>query len=289
MRSAPDTSFDEHRNAGSAPSYQWYTKMEVTFQNFLRTLVDWRQCNEELNSGFRNNLVKTDLPNHIARLNRMHREISGIDVVMHVADGIDLIFRYRRFWTVDKMRRAAPSAVSILGLIRDHDTVCQTNDWLFEDRAPFLAYQVDLLLRRHRLRGLRGTTRLGYKRYGCAPHRTQDLMVQLQRLYGLGESTGPYAYNAVAPSGPIDLVQLATISQTGPGQIRYYDFDKEIRRVARLHSTSVSTSTSFLSWTPPIWFDAGYLKLPHVHFRKRIRRWTTLASSGPVPKGCFCR
>ena len=64
-------------------------------------------------------------------------------------------------------------------------------------------------------------------------------MVQLQKYYRLGESTGPYAYNAVAPGAPIDLVLLATIYQTGPGQIRYYYFDKEIRRVARLHSTSV--------------------------------------------------
>ena len=63
-------------------------------------------------------------------------------------------------------------------------------------------------------------------------------MVQFQEYYRLGESTGPYAYNAVTPGVPIDLVQLATIYQTGTGQIRYYDFDKEIRRVARLHSTS---------------------------------------------------
>ena len=63
-------------------------------------------------------------------------------------------------------------------------------------------------------------------------------MVQLQEYYQLGESTGPYAYNDVIPDAPIDLVQLATIYQIGPGQIRYYDFDKEIRRVARLRSTS---------------------------------------------------
>ena len=73
-------------------------------ENFRRTLVDWRQCNEELDWRFRNNLVENDLPNQIARLNHMHREISVIDDLMHVADGIDLIFRYRRFWTVDKMR-----------------------------------------------------------------------------------------------------------------------------------------------------------------------------------------
>ena len=35
----------------------------------------------------------------------------------------------------------------------------------------------------------------------------------------------------------MDLIQLATIYQTGPGHIRYYDFDKEIRSVARLQAT----------------------------------------------------
>ena len=34
MRSAPDMSFDEHGNAGSKPSYQWYTKIGVACQNF---------------------------------------------------------------------------------------------------------------------------------------------------------------------------------------------------------------------------------------------------------------
>ena len=168
----------------------------------------------------------------------MHREISGIDDLINVADGINLIFRYRRLWTEDKMKREAPVAVSILGLIRDLRKVCQANDWLFEDRAPFLAYKVDLLLRRHQPRGLQGTSRLGYKRYGCAPHRTQDLAVQLQEYFRLRERTEPYAYNAVAPGAPIDLVQLATIYQTGPGRLGYHDFDKAIRRVAALHSTS---------------------------------------------------
>ena len=63
-------------------------------------------------------------------------------------------------------------------------------------------------------------------------------MVQLQEYYQLGEQTEPYAYNAVAPGAPIDLVQLATIYQTGPGRLGYHDFDKAIRRVAGLHSTS---------------------------------------------------
>ena len=35
-----------------------------------------------------------------------------------------------------------------------------------------------------------------------------------------------------------DLVQLATSYQIGPGRLRYHDFDKAIRRVAGLHSTS---------------------------------------------------
>ena len=238
MRSAPDTSFDERGNAGGKPSYQWYTKIEVACQNLRKALVDWRQCDEELYWGFRQNLSEHDLPNQIARLNHMHREISGMNDLMHVADGIDLIFRYRRLWTEDRMKRVAPVAVSILEVIRDFQKVCQTNDWLFEDRAPFLAYKVDLLLRRHQLRGLRGTSRLGYKLYGCAPHRTQDLAVQLQEYFRLGEQTEPYAYNAVAPGAPIDLVQLVTIYQTGPGRPGYRDFDKAIGRVAGLHATS---------------------------------------------------
>ena len=95
--------------------------------------------------------METDLPDQVARLNRMHREICRIDDLIHVADGIDLVFKYRRFWTAAKMRRSAPAAISILALIGDLQKVCQTNDWLFEDRAPFFAYKVDLLLRRHQL------------------------------------------------------------------------------------------------------------------------------------------
>ena len=151
MRSAPDMSFDKNRTPGSAPSYEWYKKIEVACQNFRNALVEWRKRNEELNWGFRNNVVETDLPNQNARLNRMHREICGIDDQVQVADGIDLLCRYRSFWTLEKMPRSAPSAVSILGLIRDLQKVCQMRDWLFEDRAPFLVYKVDLLLGRHQL------------------------------------------------------------------------------------------------------------------------------------------
>ena len=117
MRHAPDTSFDESRTPCSAPCYQWYTKIEVACGNSPNTLVEWQKCNEELNWVFRNNLVQTSLPNQIARLNRMHREICGIDDLMHVAYGIHLLFRYRFFWTLAKMRPSAPSAISILGLI----------------------------------------------------------------------------------------------------------------------------------------------------------------------------
>ena len=147
-RSAADTSLDERANAGGKPGYQWYTKIEVACQNFRKALVHWRYCDEELHSGIRQNLSEYDLPNQIDRLNRMHREISGIDDLINVTDGIDLIFRYQRLWTQDKMKREAPVAVSILGAIRDLQKVCQANDWLFEDRAPVFAYKVDLLLRR---------------------------------------------------------------------------------------------------------------------------------------------
>ena len=127
-------------------------------QNFGAALIEWRRCDEELDWRFGQSLTEHTLPSQIARLNRMHREISGIDDLINVADGIDLIFKYRRFWTHERMKREAPVAVSIMGVICDLQKVCQANDWLFEDRAPFLAYKVDLLLRRHQLRGLRGTS-----------------------------------------------------------------------------------------------------------------------------------
>ena len=54
--------------------------------------------------------------------------------MMPVGDGIVLVFRYRGLWPKDKMKRVAPVAVLILGVIRDLQKVCQRNDWLFEDR-----------------------------------------------------------------------------------------------------------------------------------------------------------
>ena len=115
-------------------------------------------------------------------------------------------------------------------------------------------------------------------------------MVQLKEYYQLGEWTGPYAYNVVAPGAPINLVHLATIYQTGPGQIRCYNFDKEIRGVARLHSTT----EEYLNLLPFV--DAAaltrrlgtskYLMFP---FGRRIPKWTVLAPRSPVSKRCFCR
>ena len=84
----------------------------------------------------------------------MHPEICGIGDLIHVADGVDLFFKYQRLLTVAKMRRPARSAISILGLIRDLTKVFQTDHWPFEHRALFFAYQTDLLLRRHQLGGL---------------------------------------------------------------------------------------------------------------------------------------
>ena len=61
--------------------------------------------------------MEDDLPSQIARLSHMHREICGINDLIPVSDGLNLLFKYRRFWTVAKMRRAAPSAIPIIGLI----------------------------------------------------------------------------------------------------------------------------------------------------------------------------
>ena len=76
----------------------------------------------------------------------MHRELCGISDLIHVVDGIDLVYRYWRFWTARRMRRPAPVAFLTLGLIRDVTKVCQDKDWLFKDRERFLAYKTDLLL-----------------------------------------------------------------------------------------------------------------------------------------------
>ena len=137
MQGVRDTSFNENGNPGSAPSYQWYRKIEVACHNFRNALVEWGKCNEELDLGFRNNLVETDLPNQIAPLNRMHQEICGMNDLMDVTDGIDLLFRYRHFWTLEKMRRSAASAVLILGLIRDPRRFAKTMTDASKIEPPF--------------------------------------------------------------------------------------------------------------------------------------------------------
>ena len=72
MQTTPDTFFDKNKTPGSAPSYQWYPKIEVACQNFRLALVDWRKCEEEFVWRFRKNLVEDEVPSQITRLNRMH-------------------------------------------------------------------------------------------------------------------------------------------------------------------------------------------------------------------------
>ena len=63
-------------------------------------------------------------------------------------------------------------------------------------------------------------------------------MVQLEEYHPLGQSTGLYPYNAVAPEAPIDLVQLWTVYQISTGRVKYHDFENEIKKVARLSPTN---------------------------------------------------
>ena len=63
MRADPDTSFDHNGTPGSAPRYQWYTKIQVACQNLLSALVAWQHCDEELDWKFRSYLEEENLPN----------------------------------------------------------------------------------------------------------------------------------------------------------------------------------------------------------------------------------
>ena len=244
MRSAPDTSFNESGTPGSAPGYQWYAKIGVACQIFERPLSTSKIRIEELDWGYGNSLVETNLPDQVARLDRVHREICGMEDLIQVADEIDLLFKWEHFRTAAKMRRSAPAAIMILGLIPDLQKVPQRNDWFFEDRASFPAYKVDLLLQR--------PTLLGYKRYQCTPVRAQDLMFELQEYHRLGQSTGPYAYNAVAQGAPIHLLQLTTIYQTGLGKSDTTTSTRKLRGSHVFIRPMKGTSTFFLSKTPVI-------------------------------------
>ena len=97
-------------------------------------------------------MPEDNLPETINFFNWMHREICGVQDLIRVVDAIDLAFRYQRNWTESRMRREAPVAISCFGLLRDLKDICNNNDWLSEDRAPFLAYKADLLLRAHHSR-----------------------------------------------------------------------------------------------------------------------------------------
>ena len=65
MPAAPDRSFNENRTPGSAPSYRWYTKIQVACQNVRSALVAWQSCDEELDLEFRSKFKEEDLPNQI--------------------------------------------------------------------------------------------------------------------------------------------------------------------------------------------------------------------------------
>ena len=107
VQTAPDTSVDKSGTPGSTPSYQWYARIEEACQKFRAALVAWRKCDQKLDWRYRNSLVDNDLPGQIAPLNRRHGEICGINDLVHVGHGINLIPQYRRFWTAAKMRRSA--------------------------------------------------------------------------------------------------------------------------------------------------------------------------------------
>ena len=119
MQAAPDASFDENRNPGNTPGYQWYGQIELAFSNLQSTVIAWRNYNQEIDYQRRNRLEEGHLPGGIKYVNRMDRELCGIHDLFHVVDGFDLVFRYRRFWTARKMRQPAPVPISILGLLQD--------------------------------------------------------------------------------------------------------------------------------------------------------------------------
>ena len=86
MRAACDTSFDENENSGSAPGYQWYSRIQAACGNSPSALVTWRNWDEEIDFKFRNRLEEENLPNDIRRLNRMHRQLCAISDPIHFVD-----------------------------------------------------------------------------------------------------------------------------------------------------------------------------------------------------------
>ena len=76
-------------------------------------------------------------------------------------------------------------------------------------------------------------------------------MVQLQEIHKLGQSTmyppsSTGAYNVVAPSAPIHLVQLSTTYQAGV-ETTYHDLDAHIQKTARMAPSDPRTSSFFPS------------------------------------------
>ena len=135
MQAAPNTSFEENGNPGSAPRYQRSSKIEMSCRNLRSALFAWRSCEEEFNFEFRHKLEQENLPNQIGRLNCMHRELCGIDHLISVADGIDLFVPDRPFWPVRIMHRPAPSAIAIQ-LQTSRKSVEQMHRYLRTEHPP---------------------------------------------------------------------------------------------------------------------------------------------------------
>ena len=96
MQAAPHTSFDGNGNLGNAPGYKSYGQKEVAYRQLRSALVALRNFNEEIDYQRRNQLEEEHLLGKIIYLNGMHRELCGISDLIHFADRIDRVFRYRR-------------------------------------------------------------------------------------------------------------------------------------------------------------------------------------------------
>ena len=85
-------------------------------------------------------------------------------------------------------------------------------------------------------------------------------MVQPHEYYRLGESTGPYAYNAAAPGARIDLVQLVTISRLALDKSGTTTSIRQFDELPMFNRPMRSTSTFFLSRTPLIWLNVWVVR-----------------------------
>ena len=113
--------------------------------NLPSALVAWPNCDKEIDYQRRDVLEEENLPGEIRCLNCMLQELCGVSNLIHVVDRIDVIFRYRGFWTVKKMRRLGPVAVSVLeqtiGWLRIKHPSSRTRLVCFFDGTNFKAFQ----------------------------------------------------------------------------------------------------------------------------------------------------